>query len=150
MERERRRARLTPLEHELRAGADPRPPRPSLLARLRRRRRERRVPETLGEMLVRDLVRSVVVLGLVGGAAVGIALLVGRSRDWDVARSVSMGLYLGGAVLIMGAFFLTSADMDTPYYRSGAERGTTISSGIVYIGLGVCLIGLGFAAETLL
>jgi hypothetical protein len=146
----RGRRSLTPMTGELRATDDVfREQERRRLRVLRRSRRERQPPQTFSEMVARGLVRAALVLALVGAAAVAIAIVVGRSRGWETGRSVSVGLYVGGAILMAGAFFLTSSDVGSWEYKDAGERAGTITSGFAYIFLGLCLIGLGFAADVL-
>lgn len=136
----RRRRGQTMEERFLRAGA------------VEPEKRERRKPH----WFLAGLLRFFAIVALSAGASVALGFLLGLWLDWDSARSVTLGLYLGGALMVgVGGLSWGGQGMDTGGYTfyeemSGGERLMHQCRMGVYVLIGVIVIGLGVAAEMLL
>jgi hypothetical protein len=64
--------------------------------------------------------RFLLILGVVGGASVLIGLAIGLLAGSSPNRSISLGLYLSGAVLLIGGFLLGNRG---PLRRAGESGG---------------------------
>jgi hypothetical protein len=116
--------------------------------------------------------RPVLVAGLrrfftiFGGAVLAIGLVsaaVGLLAGADVSRSLAVGYYLVGAMLLIGGFFVGNrgpvrAKRNQPIpiigtrfvrWATAEELDETINTSAVYVSLGFGLILLGILADTL-
>jgi len=102
--------------------------------------------------IVAGLARLFVWVFVASAVSVGIALLIGHFRGSDPSRSVPVGLYIGGAALMvvslggMGAFgsgnlyrmgYAAGASSDQTMRQLHASRGAYVLVGLLVIGLGV-------------
>jgi hypothetical protein len=119
--------------------------------------RERRAEPTLARVIGRGLLRFLAIVVVAVGVSVGAALLIGHWRGSDLSRAVTLGLYLGGACLI--AVPLLSAG-GRPLGSGGTYEYMEIPTDpslrrawqaqlVVYVAVGLVLIGLGVLVETL-
>jgi hypothetical protein len=115
--------------------------------------------------------RSILVAGLrryfavLGGAALGIggvSLLIGTLAGADLSRSLALGYYLAGSVLLLGGFFVGNrgpvrAQKNQPIPLLGTrfvrwatpdELDETINTSAVYLSLGFALILVGVLADS--
>jgi hypothetical protein len=139
--RERRHS-LTPLESELRPAARPGAAQ-SRFERFRRRR-EKRPPKTTSEAVGRGLIR----LGIVVGAASGIALLV----DHFTGRSTAFGFYIVGAAIFAIAFMTSTGGMGVRMSYSDisrAERERRVNWSFAYGLAGALVIAIGVLVDLL-
>lgn len=112
-------------------------------------------------MLVAAARRFVILLVLVGGGAVVLALALGLLLGSSVNRSVSLGLYLAGAFLLVGGFVLGNRG----HLRRGGEGGLgsfgravrraspeemrdSVNMTVLLVVLGFVLLALGAAIDT--
>jgi len=105
--------------------------------------------------LVAGLTRLAIILAVAIGASLAIGFLLGRSREWDSAKSVTYGFYLGGAALL-GVGFLgwggqtyQSGGYVILENATGAERLMHQNKMAVYVLVGLVIIGLGVLTEAL-
>lgn len=141
-EEPRRRRALTPLSGELRAEAprtEPFAGGPGLRARIGAWRRRRRPPQTLRGALALGLVRLVVALA----AGAGIAYATAAILD----RTLAVGFYVAGALLLAVAFMSSAADVTTPFYWGTGERALRVNRSFSYALVGVMLVGIGLLVE---
>jgi hypothetical protein len=107
-------------------------------------------------MLLAGLARFAALVTVAAGISVGAAVLIGWGRDSDLWRSATLGLYLGGALLIVvpllgaggrsyGSGDYVFYDIETDPEARRAWRGTLWT----YLAVGVTLVGLGIVLETL-
>ena len=86
-----------------------------------------------------------------------LGLLFGAPAD----RSITVGLYLGGSFLLMAGFFVGNRGPVRPKgpavpifgarfmrWATPEEREEAINSSALYVVLGLCLIVLGFVADS--
>ena len=119
------------------------------------RAKERRLPP-VARFLAAGITRFVGMVAGAAGVAVGIALIIGWWRDSDLLRAATVGLYVGGAVLVFvpllsaggqrfdaGEYEIYEVDTD-PETRRLRQSGAW-----AYVVVGVVLIGLGVLLETL-
>ena len=109
-----------------------------------------------GGMVLTGLARFAGLVTVAAGISVGVALLIAWWRGSDLLRSATLGLYLGGALLIVvpllgaggrsyssGDYVIHELDTDPASHR--AWQGTMWA----YLAVGVTLVGIGIALETL-
>jgi hypothetical protein len=98
--------------------------------------------------ILRGLLRLFLWVLVASAVSIGIALLVGHFRGTDPSRSVPLGLYIGGAALIVvtiGGFggrsispgYEETMRSDLNMKRMQAMRGAYVLVGLLVIGLGV-------------
>jgi hypothetical protein len=107
-------------------------------------------------MVAVGLARFAGVVAGAGAASVGVALLIAWWRDSDLLRAATLGLYLGGAILVAvpllswrgrahssGGYEHLEIETDAALRR---EWQSTLG---VYVAVGVALLALGVALETI-
>lgn len=111
-----------------------------------RERRER-------HWLFAGLIRLGVILALAIGGSLVIGFLLGRARDWETARSVTYGFYIGGAALL-GVGFLGWGGQQYEgggyvFYENatGVERVMHQNTMAAYVLIGLVVVGLGVLTE---
>jgi hypothetical protein len=105
--------------------------------------------------------RFVVLLVLIGGGGVVLALAVGLLLGSSVNRSVSLGLYLAGAFLLVGGFLLGNrgpmrrvgeggpASFGRAVRRASPEEmRDSVNITVLLVVLGFVLLALGAAVDT--
>jgi hypothetical protein len=116
--------------------------------------------------------RTVLVAGLrrFFGILLGVALLIGAISfvagalaGADLSRSLALGYYLAGSVLLLGGFFVGNrgpvrAKRNQPYpifgtrfvrWATADELDETINTSAVYVSLGFALILVGVLADSI-
>ncbi len=112
-------------------------------------------------MLLAAARRFVILLTLVGGGAVVLALAFGLLLGSSVNRSISLGLYLAGAFLLVGGFLLGNrgplrrADEGAPgsfgravRRASPDEMRESVNITVLLVVLGFVLLALGAAIDS--
>jgi hypothetical protein len=133
---------------ELRASEEWVPARPEPVHESRRRRKERQPPTTWTEALVQGLARFAAVIAVVTAAIVLVALLFVWLKNANARTTFPRAFYMGGAlftvVAVLGGARRTRAGVSAdPSRRS-------VNWSVVYAAIGVALVGIGIALETLL
>jgi hypothetical protein len=111
-------------------------------------------------MLIAALRRFAVMLGGIGAATVAVSLAFGTLAGLSAGRSIAIGLYLVGSLLMVGGFFLGNRGPLRPRGESeglfgprpvrGAttdEREEAINSSALFVSLGFVLVLLGLASD---
>jgi uncharacterized membrane protein YedE/YeeE len=115
-------------------------------------RDQRRLNPTVRMLLV-GMGRFVAFVAIAAGVAVGIALAVAAFTDSDAWRAVTLGLYVGGALLVaiplfswsgrtasIGGYDVYELPLDAHSRRRWqAQLGAYVAIGMALIGLGVLL-----------
>ena len=116
----------------------------------------RRVAPPGSSQLVHGLLRYVAFVAIAAGVSVGIALLIGLWTDSSFARAASLGLFLGGALLIAVPVFQGGMPpMSQPevgyekFDLSAQARRSWQAQAWGYLAIGLSLIGLGVLVEVL-
>ena len=117
---------------------------------------ERRALPPAARFIAAGIGRFVGMVAAAAGVAVGVALLVGWWRDADPLRAATVGLYVGGAVLVFvpllsaggqrfegGGYEYYELDTD-PELRRHRQSGAW-----AYVLIGLTLVGLAVVLETL-
>jgi hypothetical protein len=113
-------------------------------------------------MLRAALRRFSILLGAVAAGTAAFALLVGLAAGAGVWRSVSVGWYLVGSILLVGGFFVGNRGPARPQgegwspfsmkrwsrWASAEEQRESISLSAILVVLGFVLILLGVVADT--
>jgi hypothetical protein len=100
-------------------------------------------------LVVAGLARFAVMVAVAAAVAGGVGLLFGHLRGGDPERWLTLGLYLGGALLIVGA--LITGGRERRYVGDlGEDLGSSGAGAPAFVAVGVALICLGIAAETYL
>lgn len=101
-------------------------------------------------------------LGGVGAVTVVVSLGIGALAGFSLARSIAIGLYLVGSLLLIGGFFmgnrgpLRSTNDESSFGLFGArglrtasvdERHEAINSSALLVTLGLVLVVLGLASD---
>jgi len=105
--------------------------------------------------------RFVVLLVLIGGGAVVVALVLGLLLGSSVNRSVSLGLYLAGAFLLVGGFVLGNRgpvrradDGGSRSFGRAVRRASqeemrdSVNITVLLVVLGAVLLALGAAIDS--
>jgi hypothetical protein len=106
--------------------------------------------------LVAGLLRLALILALATGASIALGFLLGMWRDWDAARSVTLGLYIGGAALVgVGVLSWGGVGVESGGYvfyedMGPGERMLHQSRMGAYVLIGIVVIGFGVLAEMFL
>jgi hypothetical protein len=104
---------------------------------------------------------SILLVTVAGGSAL-VALVLGVAAGAGVSRSVSLGWYLVGSVLLVGGFFVGNRGPSRPQgegwlafstrrwvrWAGAEEQQESISLSAILVVLGFVLILLGVAADT--
>jgi hypothetical protein len=136
---------LTPLTSELSQTFEP--------ARPARKRRPPRLPRlptasTWAGAIVIGVARFLIIVALLAALAAGIALLLVRGTDIAPARAFTLAFILLGALITLGGFFSSAADMGTEFYYDAGERDSRVSSAFVYVSVGVALLVAGVVIDS--
>jgi hypothetical protein len=114
-------------------------------------RPEQRRRSPVPRWILLGLLRLAAAVLAVAAVSIGLALLIGHYRGSAPSRSIPVGLYLGGAALIVigglglsgrGAMYgyaYGASPEDLQLRRSQAARGAYIVVGLLVIGLGLLL-----------
>jgi hypothetical protein len=140
-----RRRSLTPLTSELTQTFEP--ARPASKRRLPRLPRLPTATTWAGAIAI-GIVRFLIIVTLLAALAAGIALLLVRGIDMAPARAFTLAFILLGALIIVGGFFSSAADMGTEYYYDSQERESRVSSAFVYVSVGAALLVAGLVIDT--
>jgi hypothetical protein len=106
--------------------------------------------------------RFAILLGAVAGGTAALALLVGLAFGAGVGRSVSLGWYIVGSVLLLGGFFVGNRGPTRPQgegwspfslrrwvrWATPEEQRESISLSAVLVVLGLVIIALAVVADT--
>ena len=106
--------------------------------------------------------RFLTILGTLAAATALVSLGVGLLTGYDLSRSLAIGFYLAGALLLMGGFFVgnrgpvrASRDSAIPIigarfvrWATREELEDTLNTSGVYVSLGFALILLGVLADS--
>jgi hypothetical protein len=106
--------------------------------------------------------RFVIVLGALGAGTAVLALLLGLAFGSSVSRSLSLGWYIVGSVLLISGFFVGNRGPSRPEgegwgvfslqrwvrWATPEEQRETLSLSAVLVVLGFVLIALGMLADT--
>jgi hypothetical protein len=114
-------------------------------------------------MLIAGARRFLLVLVGVAAATAVVSLALGALADASAQRSISLGLYLAGSVLLIGGFFVGSRGPlrsvndqgPAPVWKASRIRGATvderretIGASAIYITVGLALIALGIVTDS--
>jgi O-antigen/teichoic acid export membrane protein len=99
-------------------------------------------------VLAAGLARFAALVALAGGAALGLGLLLGRSRGSEPVDAAAWGLY-GGGIALIGFALLGGGRQRRWRGEHGEDLGASPAAGPVYLAVGVALLGLGVLVETL-
>ena len=104
--------------------------------------------------------RFAVLLGGVGSATVVLSLAFGALAGYSLGRSIAIGLYIVGSLLLLFGFFIGNRGPFRPrgesfgFFAPRAVRGSTaeerheaINSSAVFVSLGLVLIVLGLVSD---
>ena len=107
-------------------------------------------------MIVRGLGRLAAFVAIAVSVCVGTALLIGMWTDSDLWRAATLGLYVGGAILIAvpllswgGRSYSTGAYEAYEIELDAAARRRRQGELWVYVLIGLALVGLGVLLEVL-
>jgi hypothetical protein len=106
--------------------------------------------------------RFAIVLGALAGGTAVLALLLGLALGSSVSRSLSLGWYIVGCVLLISGFFVGNRGPSRPVgegwsvfslqrwvrWATPDEQRETLSFSAVLVVLGFVLIALGVLADT--
>jgi hypothetical protein len=139
-----RRRSLTPLASELTETFEPAKP-----ARRRRLPGLPRLPRatTWTGAIAVGIARFLIVVAVLGGLAAGVALLVVWLTDTEPARAFTLAFVGLGALIVLGGFFSSAADMGSEYYYDVGERVSRVRSSIVYAAVGATLLAAGLVID---
>ncbi len=114
-------------------------------------------------MILAALRRFTVMLGGVGATTVVVSLALGTLLGFSVGRSIAVGLYIVGSLLLVGGFFIGNrGPLRTRGGDSGSfgpfvqksvrtatvdERHEAINSSALLVSLGLVLVLLGMASD---
>jgi general stress protein CsbA len=118
-------------------------------------------------VIVPALRRLALLIGAIGGATVVVSILFAVLLGASILRSIAVGFYLVGSILLLAGFFFGNrgpvrprgeADAPSgPLFRPGGRRlrwatreehEETINSSALYVVLGLVLILFGIASDT--
>ena len=106
--------------------------------------------------IVRGLARYLAFVGIAATAFVGVALLISLWTDSSAARAAALGLFVGGALLILLAVLQGGmppmSQPEVGYEKldlSTEARRAWQAQAWAYVGIGLALIGLGVLVEVL-
>jgi hypothetical protein len=117
-------------------------------------------------VLVPALRRFALLVGVVGGGTVVVSVLFALLLGASIPRSIAVGFYLVGSVLLLAGFFFGNrgpvrprgdADTGGPLIRPGGRRlrwatrdehEEAINASALYVVLGLVLIFLGLASDS--
>jgi hypothetical protein len=123
------------------------------------------MPAERGARVLLGGVRRLLILtASVGGATLAISLMLALLAGTSVRRSVAVGFYLVGSVLLLSGFFVgnrgvlrAEGDSDRPSLfgfsrkrvrsATGEERRESVRFSAIVIGLGIALLILGALAD---
>jgi hypothetical protein len=106
--------------------------------------------------------RFLLLVVVVGGATALVSYALGAAIGSSAARSVSLGLYLVGSLILVGGVLIGSrgplrlrdAASGTPFWGSRAvrwateaEREEALNTSAVFVGVGLVLVALGVVAD---
>jgi hypothetical protein len=134
---------------ELRASEGLVPARPDPVRESRHRRKEWEPPTTWTEALLQGLARFAAVVAGMTAAIVLVALLFVWLKNADARTAFPRAFYIGGAILTTMAV-LGGAGRGRIGPQSRSEHEIAVNRSLVYAAIGVALIGIGIALETLL
>jgi hypothetical protein len=111
-------------------------------------------------MLVEALRRFALLLAGVGATTVVLSLGLGAAAGYSLTRSIAIGLYIVGSLLLLFGFFVGNRGPFRPrgesfgFFAPRSVRGSTveerheaINSSAVFVTLGLVLIVLGVASD---
>ena len=111
-------------------------------------------------MLLAGLRRLLALVALIAGGTTAVSIGLGALSGASVSRSVSLGLYLVGSLLLIAGFFIGNRGPARPKrdtllfgprfmrWATAAETEEALNTSAVFVVLGFALILLGLLADT--
>jgi formate-dependent nitrite reductase membrane component NrfD len=98
-------------------------------------------------VLIAGLRRFAISLFLIGGATLGVALLVAHLSSVPRDRAITLAFIVVGAFMVLGAL-LTASPMSRPRQMSWQEREQSRAWARVWVALGLSLVVIGLLFDS--